>query len=322
MGGGWDHPGADDCRSQTPGLCGSWVPGIMRIAAIMNPVAGASRQRRQIRELLAALDERGEQVTLHQTAGAGDAVRLAHQAAHCVDAVIAIGGDGTVGEVVNGLTGQGVPLLIWPTGTENLVARSLGFRADVALICACLDARCIRALDVGIANGRSFVVVAGVGFDAEVVHRLTRLRRGHITHLSYSGPIWRTFWEHRFPVMTVQADDVAWSGRGLVFVGNMDQYALGLPVVRDAIPDDGLLDLLILPCAHQTTLIGHSIRTLRRRHVEHPGVIYRRVRRVTVQSTAVVPVELDGDAGGHLPLEAHVLPGAVRALVPPPKRSQ
>jgi YegS/Rv2252/BmrU family lipid kinase len=291
----------------------------MRIAAIMNPVAGASRQRRLIRNLLAHLAERGNAVELHQTTAPGDAVRLARDTADRADAIIAIGGDGTVCEVVNGLVGRKVPLLIWPTGTENLVAKSLGFRPRPDVLSACLDHGFTRTIDIGTANGRSFVVVAGVGFDAEVVHRLTRDRRGHITHLSYSGPIWRTFWEHRFPELRVQTEAMSWNGRGLVFVGNMARYALGLPVVRDALPDDGLLDLLILPCHHQVQLLGHSIRTLLRIHVGYKGVIYERVRHAHISSDEPVPFELDGDAIGTLPLEVSVVPAAVHVLAPPKK---
>ena len=290
----------------------------MRIAAIMNPVAGASRQRAAIRALLAELSRRGARVELQQTGAAGDAVRFAREAAGATDAVIAIGGDGTVCEVVNGLTGQSTPLLIWPTGTENLVAKSLGFRSRPEVICSCLDAGHTRILDIGVANGRSFMVVAGIGFDAEVVHRLTRYRRGHITHLAYSAPIWRTFWEHRFPLLRVEADGFTWNGQGLVFVGNMARYALGLPVVRDAVPDDGLLDLLILPCHSQIGLLGHSLRTLLKMHVGYKGVVYERVHRVAISAEEQVPFELDGDAVGFLPLEVSIVPSAIHVLVPPP----
>jgi diacylglycerol kinase (ATP) len=283
----------------------------------MNPVAGASRQRRAIGRMLAELGRRGSAVALHHTAAAGDAMNLARQAVSHADAVIAIGGDGTVCEVINGLTGHETPLMIWPTGTENLVAKALGFRPDARLICDCLDHQRIRMVDIGIANGRSFLVVAGVGFDAEVVHRLAERRRGHITHLSYAAPIWRTFWEHRFPVLSVETDEMNWTGRGLAFVGNMSQYALGLPVVRDAVPDDGLLDLLIMPCDHQTGLLGHSLRTLLNIHVGYKGVIYERVKRVRISSPESVPFELDGDATGMLPLDVSVQPSAVRVLVPP-----
>jgi diacylglycerol kinase (ATP) len=283
----------------------------MRVFAILNPVAGASSQRQRVRA-------DGVDVELAVTAAAGDGIRLASAAARHADAVVAIGGDGTVGEVVNGLTGTDVPLLIWPTGTENLVAKALGFAPCEEVLAGCLRHGSELTIDVGVANGRSFLVVAGVGFDAEVVHRLARHRSGHITHLSYSGPIWRTFWEHRFPALRVETDDGRrWEGRGLVFVGNIGRYALGLPVVRDAHPGDGALDLLILPCANHLTLIGHSIRTLMRRHIEHPGVIYRRVQRVRIEADNTVPFELDGDATGCCPLEVHILPRAIRALVPP-----
>ena len=158
----------------------------------------------------------------------------------------------------------------------------------------------------------------GVGFDAEVVRRLSRLRTGHITHLSYAEPLWRTFWSYGFPPVRVVVDEaVSWEGRGLVFAGNLARYSLGLRVVRDARPDDGLLDLLILPCRHQGQLIGHSLRTLARRHVEHPGVRYLRFTRARIESPGRVPVQFDGDAGGCLPVEVTVRPAALSVLVHP-----
>ena len=80
---------------------------------------------------------------------------MAADAAGRADAVIVVGGDGTVGEVTDGLMGLAVPLVIWPTGTENLVAKSLGFRADPELAAECILRGRDRPLDVGMANGRS-----------------------------------------------------------------------------------------------------------------------------------------------------------------------
>ena len=97
----------------------------------------------------------------------------------------------------------------------------------------------------------------------------------------------------------------------------MARYALGLPVVRDARPDDGLLDLCIFCCQDRLQLIGHSIRTIFGRHIEHPDMRYIRVQRVRVESDEAVPVELDGDPGGSLPLEISIRPGAIRVRVPP-----
>lgn len=290
----------------------------MIVQLIANPVAGARKRSGELRRLIRELAARGISTHMHLTRGPGDAEQTARSVAGKVDAVLVAGGDGSVGEVAHGLIGGSARLVIWPTGTENLVARSLGFKADVDTTAACLTGGRVMPFDLGVANGRSFMVVAGVGFDAEVVHRLARIRSGHISHLSYFGPIWRTFWEHRFPELRVTADGQApWQGRGMVFVGNLARYALGLPVVRDARPDDGYLDLLILPCANILQLIAHSLRTLARTHVEHPDTVYQRVRNVRVESDHPVPVELDGDAFGHVPLEISIRPAAINLLIPP-----
>lgn len=288
-----------------------------RVRIIINPIAGACKQAGRLRQLISQLRGEGMAVETATTAGPGDALRMAADAAGRADTVVAVGGDGTVCEVVNGLTGSEVRLVIWPTGTENLVAKSLGFRADPELIAECVGAGQDRPLDVGVANGRSFLVVAGVGFDAEVVERLVRGRRGHITHMCYAGPLWRTFWEHKFPAVRVWNEGrLHWEGRGMVFLGNMQRYALGLPVVRDAKPDDGLLDLCIFSCRDRWQLLGHSLRTMLKRHVEHPDVRYARVRQVRIESAEPVPVETDGEYAGHLPLDVSIRPAAVQVRIP------
>ncbi len=103
----------------------------------------------------------------------------------------------------------------------------------------------------------------------------------------------------------------------MVFLGNMARYALGLPVVRDARPDDGLLDLCIFSCRDRRQLIAHSLRTVLKKHIEHPDVRYARVRQVRIESAEAVPIELDGDPGGTLPLDVSIRAAAVRVRVPP-----
>ena len=209
--------------------------GVIAIAiAIINPAAGASRRRAGVRGMIARLRAAGIDVESRTTADAADARRIAAEVAGEARSdglarsnwlaryIIAVGGDGTIREVADGLAGSTVPMIVWPTGTENLLARSFGFRADPELTLACITAGRTMAMDIGIANGQSFLTVAGVGFDAEVVNRLARLRMGHITHLTYAGPLWRTFWEHRFPFHRVFSQDkLLWAGRGMVFVGNL-----------------------------------------------------------------------------------------------------
>ena len=300
----------------------------MKAVAIINPIAGAGPSRLAFNELVRAARQAGIEVDRRYTQGAGSARELAAGLAaqtgsgDAVRAVIAVGGDGTVHEVADGLAGSSLPLVVWPTGTENLFAKSFRFRAEAKSTLACLREGHPMSIDLGQANGRSFLIVAGMGFDAEVVHRLVSMRTGHITHLSYSAPLWRTFWEHRFPHFRVYDEQgLLWRGQGLVFIGNMPRYSLGLRVIRDAVCDDGLLDLCILPCRGKLGFIGHTLRTLARMHIEHGGVVYRRLRRIRIESDRPVPVELDGEAAGRLPLEVTVRPQALRVLVPPGTRT-
>ncbi len=297
----------------------------MNVIAIINPISGAGNRDGRLWALFRRLREGGHVVNRRVTAGPGDARQWAAEGARSENsAILVVGGDGTVNEVADGLAGGICPMLIWPTGTENLVAKYLGFRADADEAMATLEAGRIAAFDVGIANGGAFLVITGVGFDAEVVQRLIRVRRGHITHLTYTEPLWRTFWEHRWPELEIAADTpegpLRWRGQGMAFVGNMARYALNLRVVRDALPDDGLLDLCVMPCRGRVQLISHALRTLRCRHVEHPSVLYRRVTRLRITSRQPTPVEIDGEFAGMLPLEISIRPGALRMIIPPDSR--
>jgi len=297
---------------------------MVKVVAIINPIAGAGSRGIAFRHLVSIARQAGMEIDCQTTGGPGQARGIAAGLAcegaggHDLRAVIAVGGDGTVHEVADGLTGSPLPLAVWPTGTENLFAKSFKFRAETHAMLHCLQSGRAKAIDVGRADGRSFLIVAGIGFDAEVVHRLVNLRTGHITHLSYSAPLWRTFWEHRFPNLRVFGEQgLLWEGRGLVFVGNMARYSLGLRVIRDAICDDGLLDICVFPCGGRIALIGHALRTLARAHVEHGGVRYHRLRRIRIESDESVPVELDGEAAGRLPLDISVRSQALSVLVPP-----
>lgn len=287
-----------------------------RIDVIVNPVAGGSRNGGVVARLREALRELGFDVLVRQTRGRGDAARFAGEVAENAPLVVAVGGDGTVNEVVGGLSGRTVPVLIVPRGTENILAKFLGVRGDVNwLAAAAARPRCVE-FDAAVANGRRFLCVSGVGFDADVVRRLERKRRGHISHFDYFWPIWRTFWSWRFPPLRVEIDGRrVFEGRGLAFVGNVHRYAIDLRILRDAVCDDGLLDVCIYECAGQERLLAHSALTLMRRHVGRRGVYYHRGRHVRVSAVEPLPVEIDGELLGETPVEYAILPRAARFVV-------
>lgn len=285
------------------------------VQLIVNPRSGRSRSHAFVAALVERLRSAGATVRVQRTAGRGDAQRIAAELPPDVTRVVVVGGDGTVNEVADGLIHRPVPILIVPRGTENILAKVLRVRPTLDWLAAAAVGGRTVSMDVGSANGRRFLSVAGVGFDAEVVRRLERCRRGHITHLTYAMPIWRTFWEWRFPPFRVEIDGAPiFAGRGLVFVGNGWRYAIDLRLLRDARPDDGLLDVCIYPCTEQIGLLVHSVFSLMRQHVGRNGVIYARGRSVRISAPRPLPVQIDGELFGTTPVEFAILPNAARFI--------
>ncbi|MCH7701391.1 MAG: diacylglycerol kinase family lipid kinase [Planctomycetes bacterium] len=294
----------------------------MKVQAIVNPVSGRSSSARLLTRVGTMLDRQGDHLSVCLTQGPGDATRLAAQVARDIDIVLAVGGDGTVREVAEGLLESHKPLAVLPGGTENLVARQLGMRANAQCVFEALTGGRIVESDVGRVNGRRFLVVSGVGFDAEVVDRLAAARGGHITHIDYFWPLWRTFFTHRFPRLRVVADDqVLFQGHAMAFVGIQPRYSVGLRILRQAQPDDGLLDVCVYPCRSRARLLGHAYRTLLARHIDRGGVLYQQCRTVEITSPERATVQADGDQAGELPARFALIPRAIRFLVHPTRAS-
>lgn len=290
------------------------------IAYILNPKAGATSSKLVGRWFEEYLVKKGYKVRLTLTTSLEHACEVATDAAvdyNCA-MVVAAGGDGTIREVAHGLEGSDKPLLIVPCGTENLLANELGFDEKLKTIIKAFEGGFIRHLDLGNVNGKCFTSIAGFGFDGQVVRRVSEQRRGHIDYFDYFWPLWRTFWDYKFQAMKVTVDgEEIFDGPGLVFVGNISRYAVGLQILRYADFSDGLLDICIYKCASRLHLVKHSIFTVLKRDADCSDVIYRKGKEVSVSSDgAGIDTEIDGDPGPALPVQIKVIPQAVNCIVP------
>lgn len=292
-----------------------------RVLIFANPIAGRGRGRPTAERLSVALAQAGyaTDVILDRPADV-PADRLAGAAA-----VVTIGGDGTLRGVVDRLIAAGdvPPVLPVPMGTANLMGRHLGVRWRPATLAAAVvetvRRRQVRHLDAGVANGRPFLLMAGVGLDAAVVHLLDRTRTGPIAYASYVVPTALTLAAYTFPPLTVEVDGrvVMKDEPALAFVGNVREYGTGIPILTRAEPDDGLLDVCAMPCRNPIDLAALLIAMAGGDHVRRPGVVYARGTAARVTGPAgPVPVQVDGDPAGFTPLDVSVLPGRVPFLVP------
>lgn len=294
------------------------MTGIVNVQVVVNPVSGGNSGRRALWGLCRRMREAGMRVSTHETRGAGDARRTAARcAAEGASLLVVAGGDGTVNEAVNGLRGSGVPVLVVPAGTENILAKYFRMRLDADWLWEVVRAGRAVDLDVAACGDKRMMLVTGIGFDAEVVRVLSRVRNGHINHLSYFWPLWRTFWSYRHPRLCVEADGrLIHDGPGLALVGNLPRYAIGLRLWPAARPDDGLLDVVVFGCRWQGALLRHAVNALLNRHAGSRGVVHRQAKRVRVWSDRRVPVQVDGDRGGRLPVEIVMSGEKARFLVP------
>jgi diacylglycerol kinase family enzyme len=214
----------------------------------------------------------------------------------------------------------GLPVWHAPCGTENLFARAYGMTTDPHAVVAALVAGRTARVDLGRVNGEPFVLMASVGFDAEVVHELSRNRRGSISHLSYLRPILRLLGSWRASEVVWEIDGEAEAlGPGLVVVGNHRDYGVRLNPACEAVPDDGLLDAIHIPVERAIGLLPWAALLRTGLHARHPRVRMRRGRQVRVWLDPAAGVQCDGDPvlGGRVRrLDLALEPGALEVLLP------
>lgn len=235
-----------------------------------------------------------------------------------VDVVVASGGDGTVTACVAGLAGSGVPLGVLPAGTGNLLARNLGLPLSPKDALAVALTGTDRRLDVGLANGRPFAVMAGIGFDAEMLNDASEQMKRRVGWMAYVLSAVRHFRERPMRLV-VRADSTSpqrcWAS-GLI-IGNIGSLPGRIPLLPDAAPDDGLLDVTLLTARGWLGWLRLAADLLLRRRTG-------RLRNLTCRELLVDldderPWEADGEVVGPTrQLRVSLQPGCLLVRVPRP----
>ena len=275
------------------------------IAAVIERAALTDARELELREISS-----GESVS--------DIIRAA--AARGFDMFVAVGGDGTVSGVVEGLGGSSVPIAIVPTGTGNLLARRLGIPLDpVAAAGLIAGEHAIRTIDAMRVGTRVFVLNVGVGISSATVRDTSNADKRRFGRAAYVGTGLRELLGFRPCRFTVTVDGRATRVRATeITVANCDFIGdIPWPWAPEILPDDGKLDvcLVLVPTAGES--IRSGLRVMRHRRKPVPNVRWLRARRsVKIETNRILPVQGDGDLIGETPVEVTVLPRAVRVIVP------
>jgi diacylglycerol kinase (ATP) len=293
---------------------------------VVNPASGRGRSLPRAEALRAALASSAS-VEVVRTERRGFATETVFERAGDVERVIAIGGDGTLNEVLSGLMRVGAPaaelpaLGFFPAGTANAAILAFGFGTAPDAVARSLATAEARPVDVGIVSHagveRPFLLWLGAGYDAVVIDALNAKRTGlmGIAGLVRKAPgVLRAV--HRYPAPEIEVEVDGRSSRAAsVILANVGQVAFGGHVATGVDPFDGRLDVVTVPRVGTAGVAWLGLRMLRSSLERGPGVARDGGTRVRLSSAGRVPFQLDGEPVGTLPAEVRVEPGAVRLLL-------
>ncbi|WP_309572067.1 diacylglycerol kinase family lipid kinase [Deinococcus sp.] len=297
----------------------------LKYAVVLNPQAGGGGARRAWPTVQRELDQRGLWYSLIEE-GSGEAALDAVGQLPPDVAILAVGGDGTVGALLPAVVGTGRPVGIIPLGTGNDFAGMLGLKAGrigQALDRLAYQPRAVDALEVVIEQGeqagRRAVLLngLGMGFDAQVTANMMHAPAALRGFSRYAWSAVRTVADLDLSPVTVMVDgQVQYAGpSALVAVMNGTRYGGGFLISPESDVRDGLLDVLVSREVTRLGLLGLMARVLRGKHMGHPAVSAGKGRAVKVEWHRPMALHLDGDLAGKVTrLSVRVLEGAVTLL--------
>ena len=299
------------------------MPEAIRCKVIVNPIAGVLKGPAKIRRVRQALDKLPIEYDLILTEIPGQAVELTRQAV--LDGwplIVAVGGDGTISEVVNGLMkaggeGEVGTLGIIPLGTGNDLAYALDLPDDLNAACQRLIRGQTRLLDVGQVNQVYFINNSAVGLEpmVSIAHEKMRWLKGKVRYIMAAL---KTIAEIKIWSMTIQWDEGCDSGPMiLVSVGNSCRTGGAFYMTPAAKMDDGLLDFIYARQMNRWEILKILPRTFTGSHIDHPLITYRRTTTLTITTTPSTPIQADGEV---ISLDAteinyRIIPQKLRVIV-------
>lgn len=295
-----------------------------RAILIANPLAGSYIQRaNQLADTITYLQQQRWQATLQYTREAGDARRLAREAVEQgINVVVAVGGDGTINEIIQELVGTETALGVIPGGTVNVWAREVGIPQEIAAARAILVNGQTRRIDLGRVNGRYFLLMAGIGMDGEIIYAVEKKPAKRFGVLGYV--LVGTWLGLGYPAFraTVEIDGRVIKTTALqLVIGNTQLYAGAIKYTWQARCDDGLLDICIVRKQNIAGRIVTTLHFLLRPTQQQPYIQYETGQSIKIRTRRPIAIQIDGDPLGYTeksqaPTHITVEPGSLKVIVP------
>lgn len=294
---------------------------------IVNPAAGSGEGRQRAKVLVDGLPP-GSEFHLVETDERGSAIRIAREKATEYDRIIAVGGDGTLNEVLSGLMearkeADGIAALAClPSGTANGASRAFGLTTEPAVAARALADPETLEVDVGLVTHeggeRPYLIRFGAGLDAAVLEELNSSRTGVMGFLGLARSLPRiveVMKGYSDPQIAIEVDGESFGTAASVVLPNVAEVGLQATVVEDADPSDGRLEVLAVSMPSKWSIVKLGLRMVASSLASAPEVRKTRGRRVRLTSQVDAPFQIDGEPVGTLPVEVELVPGAIRLLL-------
>jgi YegS/Rv2252/BmrU family lipid kinase len=285
------------------------------VLVIYNPVAGR-KARSRIEKVRAFLTERHVDFRVLRTRGVNDALDMAREAAaNGADAVVVVGGDGTIHEAANGLAGTGTPLLIVPGGTGNVFARELGLPGTVEGCLSLLFDGKVISVPLGMANDRYFVLLGSAGFDAEVVERMNHRQKNYLGIAAYVLVGIRHFFRKQPSLWLDLPDRERIEAQSLIVVRGK-KYGGNVTIVPDGNIEGNTFRAVILLRKGKWSIAKYVLDLLRGKHLKSRHVAIRETTSVMARSSIPSAAQVDGEYLCSLPVRFTMSDVCLNIVVP------
>ncbi len=284
---------------------------------IVNPAAARGKAVRVAEKVKHICEDRKMDFQLVYTNKSGDATEFAANARDQFDCTVAVGGDGTINEIVNGLMGGNSKLGIVPVGSGNDFVRALDIPHSLMEVMDILLTMKTKAIDIGKAGNRYFQNGLGIGFDAWVVDETLKVHKLRGTAI-YMYSVLKTIYSYEPPAVKLQYNDVSREEKFfMITVGNGISLGGGFKLTPNAIVDDGLFDLNIIRDLKKWEIYQNLLSVFAGKHIYLEQVTTDRTDQLTINSDEGFAAHVDGEllSLNLKSLDVKLLPKALEVVV-------
>lgn len=289
----------------------------VKISLIVNE--SKSKARKLANKFCALVNSTAHDVEIFGTERIGHAIDLAFSASKSSDLIVAIGGDGTINECVNGMMqgDKSCAFSVLSVGTGNDFARTFSFPSSPELLAKAIESPSFFASDVGLLeyeeDSEYFLNIADAGLGPTVLHRMMNQPSWLPSGLKFNAAIIRTLMGYKRPILSCRGEGFEWEGEALVVaVANGIYFANGLGVAPEAKLDSGEFEVFVAGGISILDYLQNIPKLKKAQRVDHPGLHYFRSSWLEISGPS--SMEKDGELGGQLPCKVSCVPQVIRLL--------